>query len=427
MENKFKEEYGMPDPGCLYKWAWSTILLGPGTTNSCHRVGMEDVPLDFGNFHNTPGKLEDRKKMLNGEWPGRGCEYCRDIEAAGGISDRMDLNNKSPERFIPIEMKNKKKEIPTNVTPTIVEVYFSNLCNLGCVYCESKFSSVIENEARKYNLISENVNAKRVGTDEGYARRLEQFWAWLKINAKNISRYNILGGEPFYQPELEQNIDFFEEYPCPDLDLVIFSNLKVNKTKFTKILDKTKSLIERKHIKSLKLLASIDGIGKDEEYVRSGLNMDAWKDNFELLCRNYPTILIECHLTMSCLNVKAMPKLFEFIADMNKLHRNKIHDDNHDYLVWWSLNFVTRPDYMSPNIFPTGFFDKDFDKMCSFIKVDIDIEMMRGYQKTVNAGEYNPELIEKLKEALTVLDQRRNTDWKTAFPWLVEFKNEVIE
>jgi hypothetical protein len=85
---------------CQLKWNWSTIRLYDGTTSSCHRVDPDTVvPGTFDNFHNTPKKIADRKLMLNGQWPQGGCEYCKNIEDAGGSSDRMfhkSIPNMSP-------------------------------------------------------------------------------------------------------------------------------------------------------------------------------------------------------------------------------------------------------------------------------------------------------------------------------------------
>ena len=83
--SKFLSKYNLQDPVCMYKWTWSTIRLMEGSTNSCHRVKSDKLtPENYENFHNTPTKLLHRKTMQKGQWPGDGCEYCRDIELAGG-------------------------------------------------------------------------------------------------------------------------------------------------------------------------------------------------------------------------------------------------------------------------------------------------------------------------------------------------------
>src|SRR5258706_809795 len=77
------------DTACQYKWSWSTVFLSRGTTASCHRCKHWPItPETFMDFHNHPGKIGDREKMLAGEWPGNGCEYCRDVEGAGRPDER---------------------------------------------------------------------------------------------------------------------------------------------------------------------------------------------------------------------------------------------------------------------------------------------------------------------------------------------------
>jgi hypothetical protein len=65
---------------CQFKWTWSTLFLSVGTSSSCHRCKGWDVTNHMQDFHNHPGKLGDREKMLEGLWPGNGCEYCKKIE-----------------------------------------------------------------------------------------------------------------------------------------------------------------------------------------------------------------------------------------------------------------------------------------------------------------------------------------------------------
>ena len=119
---------------CRSKWSWSTLYLNKGATASCHRASTSAIPEKFEDFHNTPVKIQDRSVMLQSLWPGNGCEYCRDIEHSGGISDRM-FQNQIPDVYT--------KELDQNnaltvVNPVVLEVFFSNTCNLSCIYCNAK-------------------------------------------------------------------------------------------------------------------------------------------------------------------------------------------------------------------------------------------------------------------------------------------------
>ena len=65
------------DTACQLKWNWSTIFLTNEETASCHRTDSHKFDTNTFDFHNTPSKLEDRQQMLQGQWPEKGCNYCK--------------------------------------------------------------------------------------------------------------------------------------------------------------------------------------------------------------------------------------------------------------------------------------------------------------------------------------------------------------
>ena len=101
---------------CQLKWNWSTVYLTTGVTASCHRTNHHKFDLEKFDFHNTPYKLEDRQRMLRGEWPEHGCDYCQNIEQSGGQSDRI-TNLDFPGIHAPPELDQDPRAI--NVTPRI--------------------------------------------------------------------------------------------------------------------------------------------------------------------------------------------------------------------------------------------------------------------------------------------------------------------
>ena len=416
MQNKFRDVYGMPDPSCVYKFTWSTIRLYQQTTNSCyHQVQLESIPVDnFDSFHNTPHKLNARQEMLDGKWPSNNsCRYCKDIEKVGGISDRTGANyHVKP----PIEiLKNNRS---TNVSPTIVEVYFNNLCNMSCIYCSAFNSTTWENENRKFKLVTQEELDGYDKSKQDYPAILEKYWKWLEKNASSLKEYIILGGEPFFQPEFEQNIEFFEKHPCPNLELTVFSNLKVKNEKFKNVLNRIKILIDSKHIKSVKLKCSIDSWGSQEEYVRYGLDLNQWNENFKTAVEHYPDIKLAVHCTMCNLNVKTTVDLFKKINEYNN-YRIK----HNNTLIGVSCTLLKDPKYMQIDIFPNNFFDSDFEKIIKFAPTDSLKEQIKGFQKMINEHPHQPELIDQLKLELDAIDKRRNLNWKITFPWLQEFTN----
>ena len=118
---------------CQLKWTQNTIYLTDGISASCHKAGFGEYLTDNSelNFHNTPNKIEDRRKMLRGEWPGNGCEHCKHNEEAGGTSDRM-IHLEMEGTTAPPELENDPEAV--EVTPRILEVYWGNTCNQKCIY-----------------------------------------------------------------------------------------------------------------------------------------------------------------------------------------------------------------------------------------------------------------------------------------------------
>lgn len=407
------------DPVCGYKWGWSTINLMSAKTNSCHRVHEDSIlDDDISNFHNTPYKIKTRTDMLDGKWPGLGCEYCRDIEVAGGISDRIDFNSREKNlRFMPKEFETESN--PVKVSPTILEVYFSNLCNLGCVYCHPRYSSVLANESKKFK--SEGTPWGLEGTMDfqtrasGYEARLNSFWKWFEENAHTLKRYNILGGEPFFQPEFYTNLEYIEKADLPEMDLCIFSNLKIKKDKLRHLALRLSKLADSKKLRSVRLVCSIDCWGPQQEYVRTGLNMKSWEENFDMLVREFPSIRLEMHGTITALTIKTMPELLYRWKKWNTLRTSNGYDE-----VALSHNFCFNPDYYSPFIFGPKFFDEDFEKIYEILEGnEFALEVMKGYHKRINAVRVrDKQLIQRLQDELMANDYRRGSNYKDVFPWI---------
>ena len=136
---------------CQLKWVWSTVYLITGETASCHRTNHHKFNYETFNFHNTEEKLQDRQRMLEGQWPEKGCEYCRNIELAGGASDRitnLDFWNFDQPKELQLNLT------ATTVTPRILEIYFNNTCNLKCTYCGPHFSSLWNDELTRFGDIT---------------------------------------------------------------------------------------------------------------------------------------------------------------------------------------------------------------------------------------------------------------------------------
>lgn len=409
MENNFKNIMNNQSV-CGLKWAWSTIRLQLGLTDSCHRTAHDVITPDtFHTFHNTPIKIETRKTMLAGQWPNHGCEYCKHIENAGGISDRIVANETIVDEYLPQELINNR--VATHVSPSIIEVYFNNLCNMSCIYCSAEYSTVWEQENIKFNDYTD-LNFIKIGSPT-YTAMVTAFFQWLDTNILKIKELHVLGGEPFFQLELEVLLEFLRTHPNPKLNLKIFSNLKIAQPKLIKILAILDSFIVTNTVESVELILSIDCWDKQQEYIRTGLSISQWENNFSFIMKNYQNIIVHIHSTISNL---AIPTIVGLIEKLN--HYNTFRPTNP---AIYSSDFIVHPKFLSPTIFPAGYFDQNYDAVLDIVQDSEAADKVAGYKKTINYLPYKPDLIVELVAYLDKLDVRRNTNWRTVFPWLNQF------
>ena len=258
-----------------------------------------------------------------------------------------------------------------------------------------------------------------ISREKKYKTLVPYFWTWLNKNSHVLSELHILGGEPLLQKELDILLDFFEKKPNINLSISITTNLNIPNEKLKEFVEKTKNLIKKRKIKSLGVICSIDCWGKEQEYVRYGLNLNLWESNFEYLLKQ-KWISLKIHQTISSLTIKTMPQLIEKLV------------------YWKSIGKVAQylgevgptPIYMKPGIFGPDFFMDDFENIISLMPSNNEEEKnsimcMRGIANSVKKSVQNQKEISKLFTYLNEKDRRRGTDWRQIFPWLQEFEIDI--
>lgn len=403
---------------CQLKWTWSTIHLYTGETNSCHRVNTTKIDPDhFERFHNTEKKLNDRRLMLDGQWPKGGCEYCANIERAGGKSDRqfqIEIPN-----LVPSELDTDLTAI--EVTPRIVEVYLDNVCNMSCIYCEDKFSSRIQQENLRYGEFRSNtLEIKNISNKSVEFELLSQkFWKWMEENYSSLRRLHVLGGEPFFQSQFETCMSFLEQHSNPELEFNIVSNLKVSRNKLESFLERIKVLLKQRKIKRFDLTCSIDCWGNEQEYIRHGIDMREWISNFEYLVTQR-WITLNINQTITGLGIKSMIDLVRFVNQQRKSRE----------IGHYFMSCNDRP-HLYPGIFGPGYFDQELDLVLNEMpdnnwQQKHARSLMSGLKKEFNTHQRDPEQIDNLLHFLNEIDRRRGLDWKKTFPWLAKEFEHVV-
>jgi len=398
------------ETACQYKWTWSTLYLSQGQTNSCHRVnGGRLDEWNFKNFHNLPEKIRDRELMLDGKWPENECNYCKRIEDAGGISERSGYINTLD--MVPPELE--LDPTATTVTPRILEIYFSNVCNQSCVYCSPMFSSVIEQELKKFGPLSNRYFLDGNWSPHPlYNQWKKEFWEWMHENSTHLYDFQVLGGEPMFQPEFNECLDFFETHSNPRLNWKMFSNLKHDTKQFKKKIEKIAELVRTSKIDRFELVCSIDCWGPEQEYARNGMTLENWEENFEYVL-GIPEIRIFIQSTISPITLPTAYQLVDKIIKWNE--RKPVHQG-------W--NVVANPPFLDPSIFGhymTEYVDKLIESAEKLKRPHFpDISYLEGFGVQIKNAKVNLEMLKELRDYLDELDIRRNQNWRSIYPWMDE-------
>jgi len=427
---------------CLAKWHHTTIYLQSGETHSCyhpapHTIPLEEIKTNPSAIHNTSEKKTQRLLMLNGEKPD-GCQYCWNIEALGAdyISDRHERNAGiyTKERFD--EIFNEGPDF--NINPEYIEVSFGNECNFKCGYCHPKASSAYYKEIKQYGPYP--VKNHHFGIDkliiyeEESNPYVDAWWKWWPQVKQTLNILRVTGGEPLLQASTWRLLEDLDKNPLPNLELNINSNLGVKPVLVKRLAEKVEKLRSEGKIRSFKLFTSLDTWGPRAEYIRTGLNLEAWQENFHtyLSTTNNPLTFM---ITFNVLAVSSfrsfLEKLLEWRTqyDWYETGKHRIRFDT-PYLkepLQYDMNILPKEDFMPYMDESLAFMQANLNNNASNQFTEIEYEKFRRVVKYMETTVYPDD---KLKEGrkdfynwFTEHDVRRNTNFAETFPEMLEFYN----
>lgn len=406
---------------CLLKWNWSSLFLRGASSNSCHRNWKAPLSLeDFDNFHNLPYKIAHRKSMLRGEWPDSpdhlGCYYCKEIEDTGGRSDRQFMTEVITDQT-PDELEHDPQAV--YVTPAVLEVFVNHVCNLGCTYCNMRDSSVIEADAKKFNNpefdnLYFNDPSNTIIDDELLQKYFQKLLKWFEKNGSSLRRFHILGGEPFFQKELDDILDTLYQNPNPTLQLCITSNMNVNHNRLTYYFEKIQKLVHDKKIERFDLTASVDCWGTSQEYVRRGFKMEKFEKNLLYALHN-TNFRINFNSTHSLMSLDDYPLL---------LKKKKYWEDVSSRQIA-SYNMTVNSLHVDPRTLGGEFFKETLARIRKNHPIDNwdDRQAYKNINGILTNIENSKPSLEMMKHFVTVyneLDRRHGTDWRLVFPRIAD-------
>ena len=332
-------------------------------------------------------KLE--QDFLTGVWP-KGCIDCEKNEERNGQSKRL--------REIANYKSKYKQELDLNHLKSIkydlVDLRLSNKCNLGCLSCNPKSSSLIFDELKKHT--DDHLKHMEIIFNGVKELNLTTPYPDKEINklfdcVDKTSRIYFTGGEPsIVKGALKFLQRLIDEGYNETVTLEFNSNFQTNNPKFIDLLS---------YFPKGLMMPSIDAIGTRAEYIRYPSD---WNQLFTEKC---PTWKMRFAPTISILNIFYLDELVEFCKK-----------NNYDYSF---INILFGPEYFNITIMPDKWKDIALEKLKH-------IPEANGIRKYIYSKETNLDRLQACRTNLNRGDKIRNNDFRKVLPELMEMFNECL-
>jgi hypothetical protein len=355
---------------------------------------------------NTDEYKELRRNMLTGV-NSDCCNRCYDVERVGQWSLRQSAN---AVRY----NKNKYLVDATNDDGSIdefklqyVDIRWSNICNFKCRSCGPEFSSLHAKEFIDHKGGQEKLQQYfRMENMVVSCNETGDFFNKVKPYLKDTDEVYFAGGESLITGEHYKMLDEWIRLGNTDMRLTYTTNFSVFKHKGKDVLDYWKKF------KNIEIFASLDGMGKNLEYLRSGADWTQIEDNIRMLKEQVPHVKFNLTPTISVWNAWHFPDFFEYMV------KNGYLDPSDDCL---RLNMLTNPWWANVGILPSFYKDRLFLKW-NKIKMNKDysvsVQNSAAMVQEALKGEPRADGLKEFFEIQAETDKLRNEDLLDAIPEL---------
>ena len=428
---------------CLAKWKQVSLHLTNGMNNSCyhpplHKIPVEELAANPSKLHNTDYKKLQREKMIAGERPEE-CFYCWAMEDAGKLSDR---HYRSGEPWAINRFDEVIADPMADTNPAYVEVNFNSACNLECSYCSPQFSSSWMRQAKEYGAYPTSQphndpnyfqGERRPIPHSEYNPYVDAFWRWWPELYPELKHFRMTGGEPLMDKNTYRVFDYVLENPKSDLHLNVTSNFSVEQKLWEKYLDYVKRICnEGENVEHFMQYVSLDGFGKQAEYMRAGLDFNLLWDRVNQFLNEVPyRSSLTFIVTMNNLSVTSLEHLFTGIYGLRQMYSNTYQR------IWFDTPVLHTPMWQSMRLLPDMYADKLEDLMTWMMehvetpktrfkgfkdyeirRLDRDIAWMR--ESAENKEQHMADFYRFFNE----YDKRHNFNFSETFPEMKTFWNE---
>jgi MoaA/NifB/PqqE/SkfB family radical SAM enzyme len=383
----------------------------------------------FESIWNSDAMISVRRGLHQGDVP-TGCRRCvRDGEVS--MRKRSIKDYKDDREILKLVKETIENDYHANHSLIMLELKPSNLCNLKCMICNAYDSSQIAKEikeiSKKYSgveiqsgrvvdivtgnlgIIERDIALNDIDINNVEWADNDQIWKDFEKLAPHLHILSFAGGEPTLMPSVLKVLNY-----CVENDFA--KNIKVFiSSNFTNLNKNFFDLMPK--FKNFEIIASIDGFGLVQEYVRFPSDWNQISKNY-ITAKEYmkfSNVRITINITVHLLNVLNLVDLLDWIEERALEYPY--------YRAWpYNINVLISPDNQTVNLLPDNSKSTAIDRLERYIGssrilkefpgLDSKIKfLINELRKPGNIGK-----LESFKKRLYILDRHRNISFKDFIP-----------
>jgi MoaA/NifB/PqqE/SkfB family radical SAM enzyme len=293
-----------------------------------------------------------------------------------------------------------------------IDLRLSPKCQLKCTICSPKYSNkwILD-----WKTIQEEYSEKEFVKDlKKYKDRYENenYYNWFKHNTvlrnqlfeglKYVKKIAFLGGEPLIIKEHDEIIDYL-------IDNNLSQNVDIRYNSNGIALTEN-HLKKWSNFKSVLFSLSIDGLYKQNDYMRYGSNWEETYNTLKLLEKVPSNTFVSMGIVINAMSVYNFSDMITFFEKEN--------------FSWikgketFFMNILDYPEMLSINVLPKEIKERTCDKLSTILNHSfIYRERLQQIINQMNNNDWE-RLYPNMIDYLTTLDKMRNTDFKKYFPHL---------
>ena len=277
--------------------------------------------------------MKNIRKDLSSGVKTESCQRCWAQEERGGHSMRMRANESWKHHEQDIIARTRPDGSVENMKLPYWDFRFSNICNFKCRSCGPQLSSGWYSDTKKIAVLE---TGKAFLPDDVPTDRNLELWEQIEPHFETVEEIYFAGGEPLIMEEHYRILKKLDKMGKHGVHLRYNTNFSEMRYKDMHVLDFWKKF------KSVEVGASIDGMEKEGEYIRSGFKWEQFVSNRNEMKEKCPHV----HFYVTC--TTSIQNAYHIIPFHHRLVEEKFID-NYDRFF---INIVTEPSMLDMRILP---------------------------------------------------------------------------